>query len=347
MILTRAVEAENVVMHHPSEVALVSIIVPVLNEEQAVGIFLDAVTPILKSTGMRYELVFVDDGSTDNTSVLLRVAHQRMPEVKLVSLSRNFGKEAALTAGIAHASGDAIIPIDVDLQDPPEVIPALLSKWREGFEIVFAARANRDSDSYLKRKTAGWFYQLMGQISETSLPENVGDFRLMDRAAVNALLSFPERKRVMKVLMSAVGFRTATVYYERQARSAGRTKFRPLRLWSLALDAIVASSTLPLRLWTYFGGLVALGALTYGAFIVVRTLLQGSVVPGYASLMSVVLFLGGLQFLSLGILGEYVGRIAIEVRGRPLYIVGDTVGFNGPAQQNSVPNDWKSPSDRA
>jgi len=304
----------------------ISLACPFYNECGSVSLFFRRVIPVLESVGLPFEIVCVNDGSHDATLDELMRAQAVDNRIVVVDLSRNFGKEAALTAAIDYAQGDAVIPIDADLQDPPELIPSLIKKWREGYEVVVARRANRDSDHLVKRLTAGWFYRLHNAISEIDVPQNVGDFRLMDRRVVDALKALPERRRFMKGLFAWVGFRSAIVEYSRDARAAGRSKFSGWRLWNLALEGITSFSTVPLRLWTYVGSAVALLSFVYGSFIVVRTLALGVDVPGYASLLSVVLFLGGIQLIGIGVLGEYIGRIYSEAKRRPVYVVQDVFG---------------------
>ena len=271
--------------------------------------------------GVSFELVFIDDGSTDATLATLRAFANDDPRIRILELSRNFGKEAALTAGIDFAKGDAVIPIDADLQDPPAVIPSLVEKWCGGCEVVLAQRVNRNTDSPLKRVTAHLFYRLHNKLAAHAIPENVGDFRLMDRKVIDALKRLPERGRFMKGLFAWVGFRTATVEYERARRIADVSKFGFWRLCNFAIEGITGFSTLPLRVWTYFGFIVSLCAFIYGVFMLIRTLLYGNDVPGYASLMVSVMFLGGLQLMGLGVIGEYLGRVHQESKGRPIYIV--------------------------
>lgn len=304
----------------------VSLVCPFFNESGAVALFFARVLPVLESLGRPFEIVCVNDGSTDGTLHELLQAQAADPRVVVVDLSRNFGKEAALSAALDHARGDAVIPIDADLQDPPELIPALLEKWSQGYQMVVAHRINRDSDSAFKRITAGWFYRVHNAISDVPLPENVGDFRLLDRSVVDALGRLPERRRFMKGLFAWVGFRVAVVDYTRAARSAGASKFSGWRLWNLAVEGITSFSTVPLRLWTYLGAVVAVVSFLYASFIVVRTLVMGIDVPGYASLLTVILFLGGVQLVGIGVLGEYIGRIYNETKHRPLYIVREVYG---------------------
>ena len=308
---------------------LLSVVVPVKNEEQGITAFVERVAPILErvAEGGGWEILFVDDGSSDSTLAAIVAANQRDPRVRALSLSRNFGKEAALSAGLDHARGAAVIPMDVDMQDPPEVLPEMVAKWREGHEMVFGVRRCRDSDSWAKRLTAGLYYRAHNAVSADKIPANAGDFRLLDRKVVEVIRKLPERNRFMKGLFAWAGFRQAAVEYDRAERENGATKFNYWKLWTLALDGITSASTVPLRIWSYVGALVALFALAYAGFIAVSTIVFGNAVPGYASIMVSVLFLGGIQLISLGVLGEYVGRILTETKQRPLYVVRDTVGI--------------------
>ena len=315
--------------HTPS----LSILVPVYNEEAAIAPFLERARPAvdkalsLIGSDATAEWLFINDGSNDGTEAVLTGVAGRDSTLRFLTLSRNFGKEAALAAGLDHASGDAVIPIDVDLQDPPELIPQLVSSWLDGARVVNAKRADRSSDGLVKRTSARWFYRLYNRLAEQPIPENVGDFRLLDREAVEVVRKLGEQSRFNKGIFSWVGFRVASVDYVREPRSTGESKWPAWRLWSLALDGIVSSSTVPLRVWSYIGALIAVGSFAYAIFLIVYTLVFGRDTPGFASLMVAVLFLGGLNMLSLGILGEYVGRIATEVRGRPLYVVSSRTGF--------------------
>ncbi len=300
---------------------LLSIIVPVFNEEESVGIFIDTVNRILDAEDIEFEFIFVNDGSTDNTKSRLQELAGKDSCIRIVNLSRNFGKEAALTAGIDHARGDIMVPIDVDLQDPPEIIPRLIERWREGYDVVYGLRASRKNDAWGKRATAGLFYRLFNRFSPIHMPNNVGDFRLFDRRVAEVLRRLPERNRFMKGLFAWAGFRSIDVPYERNSRRSGVTKWNYWRLWNFALDGIVGFTTVPLRVWSYLGFIVAMFSFLYGIFLITRTLMLGIDVPGYASIMTVILFLGGMQLLSIGILGEYLGRIMVEVKGRPIYVV--------------------------
>jgi len=308
---------------------LISIVVPVKDEENAVGPFVDRVGQVLDQIVRKedWEILFVDDGSTDETIAAIAAAHFREPRVRAVSLSRNFGKEAAISAGLDHACGRAVVPMDVDMQDPPEVLVEMVAKWREGYEMVFGVRRTRSTDSVAKRLTAGLFYRAHNLVSTDKIPENAGDFRLLDRKVVEAIRTLPERNRFMKGLFAWAGFRQAAVEYDRVERNVGASKFNYWKLWTLALDGITSASTVPLRVWSYVGAAIAFAAMCYALFITTRIMLFGVVVPGYASIMVSVLFLGGVQLISLGILGEYVGRILTETKQRPLYVVRDTIGF--------------------
>lgn len=306
----------------------VSLVVPMFDEALALERFFERVLPILENATPDYELICVNDGSRDETMTCLQTVRLADPRVKIVDLSRNFGKEAALTAGLDYADGDAVIPLDADLQDPPELIPEMIAKWREGYDMVVAVRRDRGSDSLGKRGSADLFYRVIGRLSDVPIPPNAGDFRLLDRRVVVALRTLPERTRFMKGLFAWVGFRQATVTYARPARVSGESKWRFWKLWNLALDGIFSSTTLPLRIWTYFGVGIALAALSYMTFIVARTLLHGVDVPGYASLAAMLLFFSGINMVGLGVLGEYVGRIFVETKRRPRYLVRELAGFD-------------------
>lgn len=305
----------------------ISIVVPVYNEEDTIFAFLAGVKPHIErmeavlGPQARTEIVFVDDGSWDRT--VQQVARARLPgvSIRLIKLSRNFGKDAALAAGLASATGDAVIPMDVDLQDPPEILPQMAQAWKDGAKIVNAVRTDRSSDGWVKRKTSAMFYHVFDRIATYPIHRDVGDFRLLDREVVNAINMMPERVRFMKGLFSWVGYSPVDIPVVRPPRVAGETKWRLWALWNFALDGITGTSTFPLRIWSYFGTILAVLALTYAAFIVVRTAIWGADTPGYASLMVVTLTLGAILLIALGVLGEYVGRIAIEVRQRPLFLI--------------------------
>ena len=323
---------------------LMSIVVPVFNEEQAIPHFIPAVRDALThERDLFLEFVFVNDGSTDGSQPALLQLRDSNSDVCVIELSRNFGKEAALTAGLDHCSGDVVVPMDVDLQDPPNLLGVMLEHWRSGFDVVLARRTSRESDSILKRWSASAFYRVHNMLSEPEIVENVGDFRLMDRAVVDALRCLPEARRFMKGLFAWVGFRASVVDYERPTRSAGSSKFNGWRLWNLAIEGVTSFTTVPLRVWSYVGGITALGSFAYGTYLVLRTLVRGVEVPGYASLFVAVVFLGGLQLVGIGVIGEYLGRTYIESKGRPIYIVrrkhrsrGLDAGDQRPAPRNAA-----------
>jgi polyisoprenyl-phosphate glycosyltransferase len=299
-----------------------SFVVPVFNEAETVSAFVDRVKAVFdKLDTLSLEIIFVNDGSHDDTLNRLLELQDQFSEIYIVDLSRNFGKEAALTAGLDRSSGNVVVPIDVDLQDPPELVLQMIEKWREGYDVVFAKRVNRTADTWAKKTAAKLFYRLLNKISEHKIPENVGDFRLMDRSVVEALRTLPESKRFMKGLFAWVGFRSIAVEYTRKGRVAGATKFNGWRLWNFALDGITSFSTGPLRIWTYLGGLIASISFLYTVFLVLKVVISGTDVPGYASLMVAVTFFGGLQLIGIGVIGEYLGRSYIESKRRPIYLV--------------------------
>ncbi|GJL94380.1 MAG: bactoprenol glucosyl transferase [Hyphococcus sp.] len=294
------------------------------------GLFLDAVLAILKGKDFRFEIVFVDDGSSDDTRAQIMQLADKHQEISLVALSRNFGKEAALTAGLDHARGDAIIVMDVDLQDPPELISDFIAKWREGYDVVYGTREDRQTDTFAKRFTADGFYRLFNKISAIKIPENTGDYRLMDRRVVETVKQLPERSRFMKGLFAWVGYSSAGVSYVRPVRAAGTTKFNFWRLWNFAIDGIASFSTVPLRMWSYVGAIIATLSFIYALIIVTKTIITGTDVPGYASLITFILFFGSVQMISIGVLGEYISRLFVEVKGRPIYVVDET--YDGSAE---------------
>lgn len=300
----------------------VSIIVPFYNEEAGAQVFYDTLNQVMDSMqDVDFEVICVDDGSKDATLPALIGMADRDARYRVIELSRNFGKEAAMTAGLDAAVGDAVIPIDADLQDPPEVIQGLIQEWQKGNEVVLARRVDRSSDSFLKRKTAELFYQVHNRFSSVQIPANVGDFRLMDRVVVDALKQLPEQHRFMKGLFAWVGFKTVTLDYARHPRAAGTSKFSGWKLWNFALEGITSFSSTPLKFWSYAGGVGALISLLYATYIVVRTLVLGVDLPGYASLLVAIIFFGSVQLISVGMLGEYIGRIYMETKRRPLYVV--------------------------
>lgn len=307
---------------------LLSIVVPFYNEGANVEALFAKLVPLLESLGMAWEAVCVNDGSRDDTLSRLLKAHESDPRIKVVDLSRNFGKELALSCGLAHTAGDAVIPMDADLQHPPEAIQMMLEKWREGYDVVYAVRHARVGQSLASRLFAKAFYWSFENLAEVPLPREAGDFRLMDRKVVDVINRMPERSRFMKGIFAWVGFRQTGIPYQQGERAIGTSRFGFIKLLSFALDGLTSFSTFPLRVWSYIGGAIAALAFFYIVFRVIRTLLYGIDVPGYESLLTIMLFLGGMQLLTLGILGDYIGRVFNEVKGRPLWIVRSTHGID-------------------
>jgi glycosyltransferase involved in cell wall biosynthesis len=311
-----------------------SIIVPFFNEGSGVEVFHKALGPVLAGiVNYRVEIICVDDGSTDDTLDRLLALASLSRQYKVIELSRNFGKEAALTAGLDAATGQAVVAIDADLQDPPSLIHQLLHLWENGADVVLARRADRSSDGLIKRKTAEWFYRMHNLVADITIPQNVGDFRLMDRRVVDALKRLPERQRFMKGLFCWVGFKTVILDYDRAPRAVGTSKFPGWKLWNFAIEGITSFSTAPLRIWTYVGVASAASTALYAIAILIRTLFLGVDVPGYASLLIAILFFGSLQLISLGLVGEYIGRIYIESKQRPIYIVRNKYGAESMADR--------------
>lgn len=307
-----------------------SVVVPAYNEAAGIGAFHHRLAQVMNHLGA-WEVIYVNDGSDDATLVLLHALRHDDPHVAVLNLSRNFGKEIATTAGLDHAAGDAVIVIDADLQDPPEVIPALVTAWRDGYDMAYAQRCARIGESRLKRVTAHLFYRLMQRTGRVKLPHDTGDFRLMSRRVVDAVRQLRERHRFMKGLFAWVGFSCHAVPYQRDARHAGRSSWTYWRLWNLALEGITGFTVMPLKLATYLGLLVAAFATAYGLQVVIKTLLFGNPVAGYPSLMTMVLLLGGMQLMTLGVMGEYLGRIFNETKQRPLYLVERFTPAEAPA----------------
>ncbi|WP_420413315.1 glycosyltransferase family 2 protein [Roseibium sp.] len=310
---------------------LLSVIVPVYNEEDVIRHFLEATRPVLEETGFPFEYVFIDDGSRDGTADILTEELANGLPGRLLGLSRNFGKEAALSAGLEAAKGGIAVIIDADLQDPPELIHQMIDGWRAGYDVVYGLRVDRTSDTLMKRSTAGMFYQVFNKLSNIDMPANAGDFRLIDRTVIDALLRLPERNRFMKGLFAWVGFPSMAVPYERPQRKAGTGKFNYWKLWNFALDGIAGFTTMPLRIWFYGGALVSLIAFTYALYLTLRVLFFGIDVPGYTSLMVAVLFFSGVQLLSIGMIGEYISRLFNETKQRPVYLLQDVIE-GGPAK---------------
>ena len=301
---------------------LLSIVVPAYNEQEVIEEFHKRMVAVLDNLpDMDSEIIYINDGSNDATLAILLNLMQGDDRVQVLDLSRNFGKEAAMTAGIDHANGVVVGVIDADLQDPPELIPDMLKEWREGYQVVCMQRVSREGETALKKVTARGFYALMGRMGQIQIPENVGDFRLMSRQAVDALKQLPERTRFMKGLFAWVGFSTKLLPYNRDARYAGATKFNYWGLWNFALEGITSFTVTPLKVASYFGMLTAFFSFASGVFVLGKAFLYGDPVPGYPSLMVVILFLGGLQLMAIGIVGEYLGRMFIESKQRPLYLL--------------------------
>lgn len=304
---------------------LLSVIVPVFNEEDVIGHFLEATRPVLEKTGLAYEYVFIDDGSRDTTADFLSEKLKNGLPGRLLGLSRNFGKEAALSAGLEAVRGDITVIMDADLQDPPELILQMLDGWRAGYDVIYGLRVDRSSDTMLKRSTANMFYKLFNKLANIDMPANAGDYRLIDRAVIDALLRLPERNRFMKGLFAWVGFPAMAIPYERPARKAGDGKFNYWKLWNFALDGLTGFTTLPLRVWFYGGAAISFGAFAYAIFLIIRTSIFGVDLPGYASLMVALLFFSGVQLLSIGMIGEYIARLFNEAKQRPVYILQDVI----------------------
>ena len=298
-----------------------SLIVPVYNEEEVVEIFVSTVNKCLSTKNIEYEFIFINDGSTDKTFEILKELSQKDHQIKILNLSRNFGKEQALTAGLDNVNGQAAIPIDCDLQDPPELIVDMYNKWKEGYDVVLAKRVDRSSDSRMKRLTSLIFYNLIDKVSDVDIPKNVGDFRLMDRKVIEVLKTYPERTRFMKGIFASVGFNQATIEYTRPERIAGTTSWNYFNLYKLAIEGFVSFTSIPLKIWSYIGASISMLSFIYGFYLIIKTLVFGVDLPGYASLMVVFLIMSGLILLSLGVIGEYLSKIFIEIKQRPIYII--------------------------
>lgn len=310
-----------------TKLLLLSVVVPVYNEESSINPFYIRLRKALANTPVGLEIIFIDDGSIDQTALVLSQLHKKDKRVKILGLSRNFGKDIALSAGLDYANGDLIVPIDVDLQDPPELITTLIDKQKEGYDVVLAKRTHRDGESFLKLLSARLFYRSIGKITRLSIPENVGDFRLITKQVLETLKQLPERHRFMKGLFAWVGYKQTVVPYVRESRKTGTTKWNYWKLWNFAIDGVTSFSSLPLRIWTYIGGGVAFIAFAYALFLIIRTIIFGIDLPGYASLAVFMLFTCGIQLVTLGVIGEYIGRIFEETKQRPLYIVRESSGI--------------------
>jgi len=306
-----------------------SIVAPAYNEERNIPAFIAAIVPVLESLGETFEIIFINDGSRDNTLGLLAAAASQDPRIKVIGLARNFGKDIALSAGLAHASGKAVIPIDCDLQHPVELIPQFVAKWREGYDMVLGVRSKRDEEGFVRRKLSQTYYKVMRFMTSVEIPPNAGDFRLLDRKILDVINKMPERHRFMKGIFAWPGFKVASIEFQANVRANDtRTSWSFFKLWSFALDGLFSFSTAPLKLWTYIGVASAAGGFIYLMITLIQKLFFGIAVPGYASLLIIVLFFNGLLLISNGIQGEYIARIFEEVKGRPLYVIGQTFGFD-------------------
>ncbi len=330
---------------------VLSIVAPAYNEERNLPAFLAAIIPVLEGIGESFEIVFVNDGSRDGTLGMLAAAASQDPRVKVVGLARNFGKDIALTAGLAHATGQAVIPIDCDLQHPVELIPQFVAKWREGYDMVLGVRSKRDEEGFLRRTLSRTYYKVMRMMTTIEIPPNAGDFRLIDRKIMDVINKMPERHRFMKGIFAWPGFKVASIEFQANVRAnETRSSWSFFKLWRFALDGLFSFSTAPLKIWTYVGLLSALGAFAYLAITLVQKLFFGIDVPGYASLLVLLLFFNGLTMISNGIQGEYIARIFEEVKGRPLFVVGQTFGFDQPvatAQAATVASEPKVEAPKA
>ena len=308
-------------IENSSRNATLSVVVPVFNEQEVLPEFHRRTCAVLDALAMHSEIIYVNDGSSDATLAALTQLRAFDPRVRIVDLSRNFGKEIALTAGLDHADSDAVVVIDADLQDPPELIPELVSKWHDGYDVVYAQRMSRDGEGSVKKLTAYLFYRVIRKMSKIDVPPDTGDFRLLSRRAVDALGQLRERHRFMKGLFAWIGYPQVAVPYRRAPRFAGRTKWNYWNLWNFALEGITSFSCAPLKVATYLGLLTAFLAFAYGMYILLRTVVLGNPVPGYPSLMVAIAFLGGMQLLGIGVIGEYMARMFMESKNRPLYLL--------------------------
>jgi glycosyltransferase involved in cell wall biosynthesis len=324
----------------------ISIVVPFFNESGNIRAFFAQLVPVLERLGLTWEVVCVNDGSGDDTLELLTDQHRRNPRIKVLDLSRNFGKDAALSAGLAFASGRAVIPMDGDLQHPPEVIPELVAKWREGYEMVYGVRRNRDYQTFAGRAFSKTFYWLFEHFSDVQLPDGAGDFRLLDRKVVEALNRMPERNRFMKGMFAWVGFRQTGVKFDIKERNQGKSKWGSLNLIRFAVSGIAGFSNFPLRVWGLVGAGISLLAFAYIVFRLFRTAVYGVDIPGYESIIITTLFLGGMQLFTLGIIGDYLGRVFDEVKGRPLFIMREAMGIDMAGRPASHDDDDDRPTGR-
>lgn len=305
----------------------ISLVSPFYNEEKGVVDFLQRIDLLRQALEGRYdiELIAINDGSKDGTLAVLREMSERYTFLTVLDLSRNFGKEAALSAGLDYASGDAVVPLDSDLQHPPEFILEMLKEWEAGYEVVLARRSNRDTDHPVQKMTANYFYKVHNMISDIDIPADVGDFRLMDKKVVLAVRALPENRRFMKGLFAWVGFSTVTLEYSVEPRAHGHTSFNTWKLWNFAIEGITSFSSAPLRIWTYLGSAIAATSFLYAIYLIIKTVVFGIDTPGYASLMVAILFVGGVQLMGIGVIGEYLGRVFSETKRRPVYIIREII----------------------
>ena len=328
---------ETLIPREQDKPELLSIVCPAYNEQEVLALFHRRVREAMEAIEQPFEIVFVNDGSRDGTLPLMRLIRERFPNTTIVDLSRNFGKEIALSAGIDAASGDAVVVIDADLQDPPELIAELIGEWRKGYEVVYAQRKARHGETWLKKATAGAFYSMMSKIGAVRLPENTGDFRLMSRKVVDAICQLRERHRFMKGVFAWVGFPSVAVQYDRDPRAAGTTKWNYWKLWNLSLEGITSFTIAPLKISTYIGFLTAAFAVLAGVFYMGKALFFGDPVAGFPTLITVMLFLGGVQLFVMGVMGEYLGRIFNETKNRPLYLVNEHLSSELPEAEGQKP----------
>ncbi len=333
----RPAERPDATVLHPRDGGrTLSVVVPVYNEERGLDALIGRLIPVLEATGLAWDVTFVDDGSRDGSREVLRRLHQSDSRLKAVFLSRNFGKEIAVAAGLSYATGDAVVLMDADLQHPPETLTQFVAQWRAGYDIVYGQRDDRTADAALRRLFSRGFYKAFESLSGTTLPDGAGDFRLLDRKAVDAMNRFGERARFNKGLYAWIGFKTVGVDYHVPPRyDGGTSRWKPRQLWHFALDGIVSFSTVPLRIWSYLGLVVSMAAFGYLLVFLTRTIIFGNDVPGFPSLLISIMFFGGVQLISLGVIGEYMGRIYEEVKGRPLFLVSDEIGVVPRKGQNA------------
>ncbi|MGU3471606.1 glycosyltransferase family 2 protein [Paenibacillus sp. D51F] len=308
--------------------ATISVVAPMYNEGSNIQYFYERLSAVLLRLHMEYEIICVNDGSKDDTWDRLKQLSLQDSRIKAIDLSRNFGKEIAMTAGIDFSRGDIVVPIDADLQDPPELIPDMIEKWREGYDVVYATRIKREGETRMKKLTAHLFYRTIRKMTKIDIPADTGDFRLMSRPVVDALKQLKEHHRFMKGLFSWVGFKQTSIPYLRDSRHSGKSSFNFWKLWNFAIEGITSFTFAPLQLFTYFGVAVSFASFLYAIFMIIRTTLYGNPVPGYPSLMVAILFFSGVQLMTLGIIGEYIGRIYNESKRRPLYLTRESVGIN-------------------